>query len=149
MFEIDPSRFNAKILAYDGQPLPAPVTLDYTPLLIGSAQRVDFLVTPEANKEFSIEEVSGDTPYPFIKFEVEETSSPVLDTPALVLNSLPEPDHDNVKSFKLHMSGGAMGGGGDIIYKGKKLEGREFQDHSSGLGIQWYCQFGQRNRFFK
>lgn len=127
VFEIDPARFNAKILAYDGQPLEAPVTLDYKPLLIGSAQRVDFMVVPEVGKEFSIEEVSGDTPYPFIKFEVRDTASTVLKTPALVLNSLPEPDHDNAKSFKLHMSGGAMGGGGDIIYKGKKLEGREFR----------------------
>lgn len=126
VFEIDPSKFNAKILAYDGQALDKPVTLDYTPLLIGSAQRVDFLVTPATNKDFAIEEVSGDTPYPFIKFEVQGTPSPVLKAPALVLNSLPEPDQTNANLFKLHMSGGAMGGGGDTIYKGKKLEGREF-----------------------
>ena len=127
VFEIDPARFNAKILAYDGQLLEKPVTLDYTPLLVGSAQRVDFLVVPEANIGFDIEEVSGDTPYPFIKFEVQDTTSPVMNTPAYVPNNLPDPDQDNARSFKLHMSGGAMGGDGDILYKGKKLEGREFR----------------------
>lgn len=127
VFEIDPARFKAKILAYDGQSLVAPSTLKYGPLLIGSAQRVDFLVVPEVDQNFAIEEVSGDTPFPFIRFEVQGTGSSVPQAPVLSPNNLPEPDLDNAKIFKLHMSGGAMGGGGDIIYQGKKLGDGEFR----------------------
>jgi FtsP/CotA-like multicopper oxidase with cupredoxin domain len=127
VFEIDPARFDAKILAYDGQPLATPIKLEYSPLLIGPAQRVDFLVIPEANKNFSIEEISRKTPFSFVNFKIQDNVSQVLKTPALLLNNLPEPDIDNAKTFNLHMSGGAMGGGGDIIYKGKKLEGGEFR----------------------
>ena len=127
VFEIDPNRFEAKILAYDGQALPEPSVLEYSPLLIGTAQRVDFLVVPKAGSNFDIEEVTGDKPYPFINFEVVDKKSPILQMPALVLNKLPEPDLANTKNYKLHMSGGAMGGGGDIIYKGKKLKDDEYR----------------------
>ena len=47
IFDIDPNRFNARILAYDGQALAEPITLSYSPLLIGPGQRVDLLIVPK------------------------------------------------------------------------------------------------------
>ncbi len=127
VFEIDPARFDARVLAFDGQALPSPVSPDTGALMIGSAQRVDYLLTPETGKDLSIEELSGEAPYPFISFSVRDAGASALQAPMLSQNILPEPDHDNARSFKLHMSGGAMGGGGEIIYQGKKLAGGDFR----------------------
>lgn len=126
VFEIDPNRFGAKILGYDGQLLSEPRTLSYTPLLLGSAQRVDLLVTPTA--DFSIDEISGDDSFAIIKFKVEGERKPTPFAHQLVKNAIPEPDIENAKTFKLNMAGGAMGGFVDIIYNGKKLEGEAFRD---------------------
>lgn len=124
VFEIDPNSFNAKVLGYDGQLLAEPRTLNYAPLMLGPAQRVDLLVTPE--NDFTLDEISGDNPFSMVEFNVSGDGV-LSETPiVLVSNSLPEPDLQNAKKFTLDMAGGAMGGFVEMIHNGKKLEGEAF-----------------------
>ena len=124
VFELDPSRFGAKVLAYDGQPLPSPAVLDYAPFLLGPAQRVDFLVVPQ--DDFSPEEISGSEPFAFADFKVEDGG--VNGTaPRLAVNMIPEPDLANARTVRLEMTGGAMGGFAEIVYQGRKLGGEDFR----------------------
>lgn len=121
VLEIDPGRFNAKVLALDGQALPEAEAPRYAPLLIGPAQRMDLLVTPKAGNDFTLEEVSGE-PFAFATFSVAGSARPSGSPPRLGPNSIPEPDPDNASTVKLDMTGGAMGGAVDIVYQGKRLE---------------------------
>jgi FtsP/CotA-like multicopper oxidase with cupredoxin domain len=125
VLELDPSRFGAKVLAYDGQSLPEPAALDYAPFLLGPAQRVDLLVVPEG--DFALEEISGREAFSFAAFAVRAGSDGQAAIPALPANQIPEPDLDNATPVKLLMEGGAMGGFADMVYNGKKLEGDAFR----------------------
>jgi len=137
VLELDTKQLGAKILAYDGQSLPAVTELPYQPLLLGPAQRVDLLVVPESGIPMQLDEVSGGQAFSVASFDIVEKSdntSPIpalgmseVTMPALILNDLPEPDLENARVFKLDMTGGAMGGMGDITYKGKKLERADFR----------------------
>lgn len=132
VLELDTKQLGAKILAYDGQSLPAVTELPYQPLLLGPAQRVDLLVVPKPGVPMQLDEVSGGQAFSFASFEIVEKSDstpPVaaLTMPALILNDLPEPDFENARIFTLDMTGGAMGRMGDITYKGKKLERADFR----------------------
>ncbi|MFK5979195.1 MAG: multicopper oxidase family protein [Rhizobiaceae bacterium] len=128
-FNIDPNRFDATVIGYDGQALDEPIELNYSPLLLGSAQRVDLLVIPKVGADFAIEEISSDNPYPFVHFKVEGKQKNTVPHIRLTQNDLPEPDLSDPKMFKLSMSGGAMGNGGKMIYNGKTLEGKDFQTY--------------------
>jgi FtsP/CotA-like multicopper oxidase with cupredoxin domain len=127
VFEIDPNRFGATILGYDGQSFAEPARLDYAPLMLGPAQRVDLMVVAES--DFTIEEVSGDTPYPVAGFSVSdaETKKAPRSDIKLQPNVLPVPDLTSARRIRLEMTGGAMGGMIDIIYKGRKLQGDDFR----------------------
>nr|WP_306265058.1 multicopper oxidase family protein [Pararhizobium sp. IMCC3301] len=125
---LDPTQFGGKILAYDGQSLPQPAELTYQPLLLGPAQRVDLLVVPKAGEPIELNEVSGNQPFAFANFDVAEKPDSKLVTPALIPNRLPEPDLAKARSFRLDMTGGAMGQMVDMVYNGKKLEGNDFRD---------------------
>lgn len=124
VMEIDPNRFDAKIIAYDGQPIPVPTALSYSPHLLGPAQRVDLLVVPTA--DFSLEEISGDEPFALADFAIIEGAHSAGPVPAIAENRIPEPDLPNARSVKVVMEGGAMGGFVDITYNGKRLEGEDF-----------------------
>ncbi|WP_422370827.1 multicopper oxidase family protein [Hoeflea sp.] len=121
---IDPNRFGAQVIGFDGQLFAEPVTLEYAPLMLGPAQRVDLIVTAETG--FEIEELSGDTPYPMAAFAV---SGENIRAGAFALhpevNALPEPDLGSARRVRLDMTGGAMGGMGDIVYQGRRLKGSE------------------------
>ncbi len=132
VLELDTKQLGAKILAYDGQSLPAVAELPYQPLLLGPAQRVDVLVVPESGISMQLDEVSGGQAFSVASFEIVEKSDntppiPALTMPALILNDLPEPDLEKARVFTLDMTGGAMGRMGDITYKGKKLERTDFR----------------------
>ena len=126
ILDLDPNRFEAKVLAYDGQPLAKPETLSYSPFLLGSAQRVDLLVIPKEGGDFDLEELSGQTPFPYAHFKVRGPSGRSMPVPVLKPNPIPEPDLAKATQHRLHMTGGAMGRLDDIFYKGKRLEGRDF-----------------------
>ncbi|MDN2565085.1 multicopper oxidase family protein [Aquibium sp. A9E412] len=127
VLELDPRRFDARVIAYDGQALPQPARLDYAPFLLGPAQRVDLAVVPR--RDFALEELSGGEPFAFARFAVSGRpggAAPAL--PALRPGALPEPDLAAARPVRLVMQGGAMGGPVDITYKGEKLDGRDMRD---------------------
>ena len=127
VFEIDPNRFGATLIGFDGQSFTEPAKLDYAPLMLGPARRVDLMVV--AKSDFTIEEVSGDTPYPIAGFSVSdsETTEASRSDKKLQPNVLPSADLAKARRIRLQMTGGAMGGMIDIIYKGKKLQGDDFR----------------------
>lgn len=124
IFEIDPERFGARIIAYDGQALPLPEAPVYSPVSIGPAQRLDLLVVPE--QDFSLEELSGNDPFAFVDFKVKPGSSVNSVIRTLSPNSIPEPDLRNAKAFRIDMTGGAMGRMVETVYKGQVLTGEDF-----------------------
>jgi FtsP/CotA-like multicopper oxidase with cupredoxin domain len=124
IFEIDPGRFNAKILAYDGQPLLEPKTPAYAPMLLGPAQRMDLLVTPE--DDFALEELSGNDPYPFVRFRTVEGGGTARAPGSLQPNAIPEPDLDKARVVRVDMTGGAMGRMVETVYQGKVLTGEDY-----------------------
>lgn len=125
IFALDPNKFGARILAYDGQSLGRAETLTYEPFLLGPAQRADLLVIPEDG--FALEDVSGDRPFAFATFRVRGSGN-IQDDPKLPKpNPIPEPDLENARRIKLDMTGGAMGDLSNIIYQGKKQNGDDFQ----------------------
>ncbi|MCF6320841.1 MAG: multicopper oxidase family protein [Rhizobiaceae bacterium] len=125
--EIDPNRFGALVLGYDGQPLKEPEKISGSRMLIGSGQRVDLLVIPKSGDNFSIEELSPDQPFAFANFTIIEGADNGSADIRLVSNNIPDPDYANTRDFRLHMIGGAMSNGGEIVYKGKKLQGEDFR----------------------
>lgn len=127
ILEIDPNRFGGKILAYDGQALPAPITVNYAPLMIGPAQRVDLLVVPEPGGDFALEELSGEAPFAFARFAVKGDGSSGAPVPALPAVGLPEPDLDRARTIRVEMTGGAMGRMGRVIYNGEVLRRGDFR----------------------
>lgn len=127
VFAIDPNKFDATVIAYDGQPLPTPIKLPYQPLLLGPSQRVDLQMIPSQPGTYSFEDLSNDKPYEFAKFEVEEAIE-VISTPIILKsNKLPEPDLNSAKTFALKMTGGAMGSIGDVSYNGKPMNMDDFR----------------------
>ena len=125
VLEIDPNRFGGRVIAYDGQALPEPMKLSYSPALLGPAQRMDLLVMPQV--DFVIEEISGEQPVPLVSFAIDRTASGAPVPPALIANSIPEPNLTNAREETVLMEGGAMGGFVDITYNGRRLEGEDFR----------------------
>lgn len=126
ILEIDPNKLGALVIAYDGQPLPDAVRLDYSPLLIGPAQRVDLLISPADEGLLTLEEVSGDRPFPFAGFNVSGKDDSKSSIPVLKPNMLTEPDLTSARTVQLDMTGGAMGTMGVTTYNGKTLKGSDF-----------------------
>lgn len=122
---LDPNRFSAKVLAYDGQALPEPVSLAYAPLMVGPAQRVDLLVT--AQDDFELEDFGGQEAFAYAAFKVSGTAGKLGSVPSIAGNVIPEPDLGNARRVKVVMEGGAMGGFVEITYQGKKLEGEDYR----------------------
>ncbi len=126
ILEMDPGRFKAYVIAYDGQALAGPMEPGYSPLMIGPAQRVDFIISPTEQGAFMLEELSGDRPFPFAQLQIVGTSKQTTKPPNLTPNRLPEPNLIGAKRIQLHMTGGAMGTMGDTVYNGKKLQGSDY-----------------------
>ncbi|MCB2051887.1 MAG: multicopper oxidase family protein, partial [Novosphingobium sp.] len=124
VYTINPTKFGGKILAFDGQALSSAVSPQHGPLLFGPAQRIDLLVTPDG--DFRIEDLSGDQPFSLVEFGVEGAGSVQSPVPALVPNTLPEPDLSAARDVRLEMTGGAMGRMGNIVYQGRSLTRQDF-----------------------
>ncbi|MEQ8658831.1 MAG: multicopper oxidase family protein [Hyphomicrobiales bacterium] len=127
VFEFDPNRFGAKIIGFDGQNLPEPKTLEYAPLLLGPAQRVDLLVTP--TEDFALETFVEGRAYPITRFEVTGNRQTVAPIPTLTASTLPEPDLANARRVRVEMQGGAMGGRVDMTFQGRPVTRQVMQDH--------------------
>ncbi|WP_036479673.1 multicopper oxidase family protein [Nitratireductor basaltis] len=120
---LDPTRFRAQIIAYDGQTLAEPAEAPYAPLLLGPAQRMDLLF--QAQDEFELEELSGPQPFPFVRFHVGGEANVATRRPEFVPADLPEPVLDDALQVRLEMAGGAMGKQVEMRYNGEVLEGEE------------------------
>lgn len=127
VFEFDPNLFGAKIIGYDGQNLPEPKTIEYAPLLLGPAQRVDLLVIPE--EDFALETFVEDQGYPIARFEVSGLRRAQLPTPFIQASQLPEPDLANARRVRIEMQGGAMGGRVDMTFQGRPVTRQVMRDH--------------------
>lgn len=127
VFEFDPNRFGAKVIGYDGQNFSQPTTLDYAPMLLGPAQRVDLLVIPE--QDFELEAFVEDRGFPITRFTVSGDRQTPLSAPAISGASLPEPDLGNAKRVRIDMEGGAMGGQVDMTFQGRPVTRQVMQDY--------------------
>lgn len=127
IFAFDPSRFGAKVLAYDGQALADASTPSYSPMLLGPGQRLDLLLTPTAGEDFQLEEISTDHALPVALFKVTGSGREAATAPRLEPNALPEPDLDNARQFRLDMTGGAMGRFVETTYEGRVLRDEDFR----------------------
>ncbi|WP_349359509.1 multicopper oxidase family protein [Stappia sp.] len=131
IFALDPNRFDARVLAYDGQALPEPVRLAYAPLLLGPAQRVDLLVVPEAGTQIPLEDVSGAAPLPLARIRAGEPPDAPAErageVPVVRPNPLPEPDLASARTVRLRMTGGAMRPIGPVTYRGEEMRGGDFR----------------------
>jgi FtsP/CotA-like multicopper oxidase with cupredoxin domain len=117
---IDPSAFGASVIALDGQTLVEPDPGRAGPLAIAPAQRVDLLVRPASS--FEVEEISTGEPFGFLSFDVTGDTGAVEDAPIAAMNTLSEPDMAKARSVALHMTGGAMGGMGGMMHRGRPLD---------------------------
>lgn len=133
---IDPSGFGAKIIAYDGQTLPAALTLPYQPLLVTPAQRVDFLLTPKtgdrlrlsAKGDLAMVAATGQPEMFFAEFVAEGFAEAAENSALPKPNKLPELNLSSSKKVSVLMEGGAMGQIGRVIYKGKEIEGEQLYE---------------------
>ena len=126
---IDPNQIGAKVLAFDGQPLPEPIEYPNSKLRIGSAQRVDLLLVSQMQGTITLEDISTREPFAFADFEVSNGSDSA--TPReirLPSNNLREPDLSSAITIPLLMSGGAMGDFSGILYNGKPLDRATFRE---------------------
>lgn len=127
VFAFDPNRFGAGIIGYDGQNLSQPTTLNYAPLLLGPAQRVDLLVVPEA--DFVLETFVDDQAYPITRFAVsgEPQGSPAI--PTIETSNPPKPDLANARRIHIEMTGGAMGGRAEMTFQGQRVTRQIMRDY--------------------
>ncbi|MFS8180661.1 multicopper oxidase family protein [Pseudovibrio denitrificans] len=125
ILDIDPSRFGALVLAYDGQPLTDVAPPLYAPMLLGPAQRLDLVVTPE--DDFELEELSGSSPFAFARFKVTGEKSNATPVQYPRPNDLPEPDLEQAKVFEIDMTGGAMGRSVETTYQGRVLSRKDIR----------------------
>jgi FtsP/CotA-like multicopper oxidase with cupredoxin domain len=123
-YSIDSSKIDAKIIAFDGQALPQAVAPNYSPLLLGPAQRIDLQVVAE--KDFRLEDVSGQQSFTIVEFRTVEGTGMAWAVPGISPNILPEPDMTTARTVQLAMTGGAMGRMGEIVYQGKPLSRSDF-----------------------
>jgi FtsP/CotA-like multicopper oxidase with cupredoxin domain len=148
VLEIDPAKFGAAIAALDGQPLAVPADAGKGTLLLGPAQRIDLLVTPEAGKDFALFDVAGGESYPLVGFKVAGSAgSAMMNTPRLPPNALPEPDLANARRVPLHMTGGAMGGFSGLVYKGKELGREDIRRTKQMWGMNGVANLGEKPFF--
>ncbi|MCA9129226.1 MAG: multicopper oxidase family protein [Planctomycetales bacterium] len=134
ILEMDPNRFGGRVIAFDGQALSEPLKLDYTPHLLGPAQRVDLLVKYDDAKPIEMQELSGQ-PYTFATLDVVDSGQAGGSEPQLPANNLPEPDLENAGHFELLMEGGAMGQMGQLVYNGRVQSRMDFMTNKQVWGF--------------
>lgn len=111
-----------EVIALDGQPVSTPFSPEGDLLNLGPAQRADLLVRPMADTPFDLQEVSGQSPFAFARFQVSDgTDAAEPDEVRLPENDLPVPDLTSALNIDLDMTGGAMGRMGPMVHNGEEL----------------------------
>ncbi|MBZ8134071.1 multicopper oxidase family protein [Afifella sp. IM 167] len=135
ILEIDPNRFSARVIAYDGQAIGEARELDYAPLLLGPAQRVDLLVRFDTPGPVALEELSQSSAYRFATLNVADNETRQDREPTLPPNLLPAPDLRNAQMFELLMEGGAMGQMSQLTYNGRAQTRMDFMANKQVWGF--------------
>ncbi len=131
ILDLAPSRFGAKIIAYDGQAFmdarDVPGTVQLAP-----AQRMDLVLRPQAAGTLDFEMMTRQ-PFTFATFQVSgaESDSRPLRLPEV--NGLPEPDLESAREVPLVMQGGAMGGMRSLLQDRSENEVRQMMQD----GLFW------------
>ena len=117
------------VMAYDGMPLPAPQPAPET-LILGPGQRVDLFVdvTAEDNGEALLARVEEGGGFIMATFPVSGSASIARRAPPAPLPPNRTPDLSDLSeatALRLQMSGGAMGGLRQAVWKGETLGMRD------------------------
>ncbi len=134
VLDIDPSRFGAELIGYDGQTFLKPVKTE-GPLRFAPAQRMDLIVKPKEAGTVPFEMVTG-KPFTFANFIVlpnESVEENTIDLPQP--NDLPLPEISAARLLPLVMVGGAMGQLDQLVYKGEELSGSRFMETKQFWGL--------------
>ena len=118
---------SAFLVTQDGYPVPVQETQD---VILGPAQRADFIIDLADNDVSINETYNGDQPYPAAILKVVDTPSKLVAKRPLSQPALEAPPKSIDVAIPLHMQGGAMGNLREANYRGELRPIRELaQDH--------------------
>ena len=143
----DINQLDAKIIAYDGQTLVSPRKINYSPLIIGPAQRVDLLITPKKNEPFKLIDLGSNEPYEIAEFIIEPNLIAPPPVPKLVPNKLLEPDIGNAIKQKIEIQGGAMSGMRAPIYRGEQMSMMDSMRNKQVWALNGIANLGENPMF--
>ena len=143
----DISRMGAKIIAYDGQTLASPRKINYSPLIIGPAQRVDLLITPKEIETLKLIDLGSKEPYEIAKLKVAANLVTPISAPKLIPNILLEPDIGNALKQNIKIQGGAMSGMSAPIYQGKQMSMMDSMKNKQVWALNGIANIGENPMF--
>ena len=124
---------SAFLVTQDGYPVPVQETQD---VILGPAQRADFIIDLADNDVSINETYNGDQPYPAAILKVVDTPSKLVAKRPLSQPALEAPPKSIDVAIPLHMQGGAMGNLREANYKGKLRPIRELaQRPQKSMGV--------------
>lgn len=121
IFQLALEGTEAFVMALDGQPLREPFQPVKPPLILAPAQRIDLLVRPIAGEKFALTTQTARETIRLANFRVEGEGTDRGRVPAILSNSISEPDTTTARHYRLDMTGGAMGNFVETTYQGKIL----------------------------
>ena len=119
VLDIDPARFGARIVAWDGQALAAPRE-NAGIVQLAPAQRMDVVMRHDEPGTVPFELMTGEA-YRFARFVVGEGTASPATAPLPARNGLPEPDLASARRTLLTMNGGAMGNIDGLVHRGEEM----------------------------
>ena len=135
ILQIDPSAIGAKLIGYDGFLFPQPRETKGEIIPVTPAQRVDLLLTADDTTmrklndvgDFALLEVSGRQALSMAVFEIAEGAGGDTQVPDLAraVNTIARPELAAARHEKLVMQGGAMGGMGSMMHRGRMMGMRD------------------------
>lgn len=143
----DINQMGAKIIAYDGQTLASPRKINYSPLIVGPAQRVDLLITPKESETLKLIDLGSKEPYEIAKFKVAANLVTPISAPKLTPNTLLEPDIGNALKQSIKIQGGAMSGMSAPIYQGKQMSMMDSMKNKQVWALNGVANIGENPMF--
>lgn len=121
IFQLALEGTEALVMALDGQPVPEPFQPVKPPLILAPAQRIDLLVRPIAGEKFALATQTARETIRLADFSLTGEGTDRGRVPAILFNSISEPDTTTARHYRLDMTGGAMGNFVETTYQGKIL----------------------------
>ncbi|TYC51694.1 multicopper oxidase family protein [Rhodobacterales bacterium] len=131
ILDISPERFDARVIALDGQSFETPRDVSGI-IQLAPAQRMDLIVRPQKTGALPFEMMTG-KPFTFATFQVAEAVEEDIPLSLPPPNPLPEPDLDDAMVLPLVMAGGAMGGMTSMMHDGTQMSPRSLME----AGMVW------------